>query len=1091
MKKLLAIILSVLLLAALSACTAEDAGNGEDLDSYKENVVEETQWTDNENENTFYFEAVDSESITITGFSTTNSTPHTVEIPAYMFDKCVVAIADNAFANVAEIGTLIFPEADDFEDGIPETFTIGKNAFRGCFAMEEIVIPAYVTSIGDKAFYGCEAATSLTFEEDGRLEAIAASTFQECSSLSEVVIPGSVKTIGDAAFFECTALTSVIMEEGVTTVGAQVFQNCAALETLEAPATLESVGKHTFAGCLSIKSVSIPTWIIPDFEKTNLESAVLIAGDSIPASAFKSCDLLASITLNDEIKEIGEYAFVGCRSLKALTIPKGVSEISTGTFKNCSALESIEIPAAVISIGASAFNGCDTISEVVIPASVISIGDEAFSSCDSLAKISVEENNTVFKAVEGNLYNSELTVLLQYAVASETVTFEIPETVKEIKPGAFESCVTLNTLVMHDTVEKIGKSAFTGCINLEDATVPMIAVTELDKTGLKYLTITFGTELPEEALLNAKLLEAVVLVDTVTAIGDGAFRGCENLNSLVIPDGVEAIGNHVFDGCKKMVSVAIPDSVTSIGDAAFFGCASLAGVAIPENVTVIGKEAFRGCATVPYVALPKGIESIGDFAFNECTSLQGFTLDAENEVYTVVNSDLYNKDVTVLIQYALGKANPYTPTYPESVTEIAENAFSGAMNLEEIRVPETIKTVGANAFAGCDNVRGAYVPTWALGKISTANLIYVSVIAGDTVGAKALAGSPVLDTVILHQGIKSVDPTAFEDCKSLRAASLSIDLISSLPKEQMALLEVLGDEIPEKAFYEWPALINVLLSDDCKKIGNGAFGKCASLVGISLGTALESIGDEAFAGCSSLMSIDFPDTLTTLGKNVFTQNYAMEEFWIDDTNTAFKTVDDVLYTKDGKILLAYPAGNDNYTFTIPEGVTEIAAGAFSGARKLVSITVSKDVATVGASAFAECAKLVEIKNLSSLNILAGPSNGGIAANALVNIYKEGDSKVTVENDFILYTTKDGDKDVVILMGYVGSSDTVTLPEEITSISAYAFTDSGVVTVIFDGTEEEWTKLTKAETWAFGLDAYTVKCSDKDIEFKIPEESEEK
>ena len=217
----------------------------------------------------------------------------------------------------------------------------------------------------------------------------------------------------------------------------------------------------------------------------------------------------------------------------------------------------------------------------------------------------------------------------------------------------------------------------------------------------------------------------------------------------------------------------------------------------------------------------------------------------------------------------------------------------------------------------------------------------------------------------------------------------------------------------------------------------------------------------------------------------------MMEFWIDDVNESFKTVDGVLYTKDGKTLLAYPAGVDAYSFTVPEGVTDIAEGAFSGARKLVSITVSKDVATIGTAAFAECAKLVEVKNLSAMNITAGQANGGIAANAYVNVYKDGESKVTVEDDFILYTTKDGDKDIVILMGYCGSSESVTLPKKITSINAYAFVDTEVTVFNFDGTEEDWNKLQKADTWAFGIDAYTVKCSDKDVVFKTPEKPEEK
>lgn len=76
-----------------------------------------------------------------------------------------------------------------------------------------------------------------------------------------------------------------------------------------------------------------------------------------------------------------------------------------------------------------------------------------------------------------------------------------------------------------------------------------------------------------------------------------------NAKKVVIPQSVTGIGNSAFKNCKNLTSVVIPNSVTSIGDMAFLNCSGLIFVKIPDSVTAIGNKAFYGCDNLMFVSI--------------------------------------------------------------------------------------------------------------------------------------------------------------------------------------------------------------------------------------------------------------------------------------------------------------------------------------------------------------------------------------------------------------------------------------------------------------------------------------------------------
>ena len=137
------------------------------------------------------------------------------------------------------------------------------------------------------------------------------------------------------------------------------------------------------------------------------------------------------------------------------------------------------------------------------------------------------------------------------------------------------------------------------------------------------------TSIGDWAFYNCTSLTSVTIGDSVTSIGDGAFAGCENLTAFY---GKFASADNrclVVDGVLKSFAIGcgateytIPDSVTSIGELAFRCCSSLTSITIPESVTSIERNAFWDCKSLTSVTIGGGVTSIGEGAFHYCYSLK-------------------------------------------------------------------------------------------------------------------------------------------------------------------------------------------------------------------------------------------------------------------------------------------------------------------------------------------------------------------------------------------------------------------------------------------------------------------------------------
>lgn len=165
----------------------------------------------------------------------------------------------------------------------------------------------------------------------------------------------------------------------------------------------------------------------------------------------------------------------------------------------------------------------------------------------------------------------------------------------------------------------------------------------------------------------------VIIPDTVTIIGDGAFDGCEGLTKITFNERISKIGENAFRGCVSLGSIKIPSRVWSISSGAFEGCEGLEAIRIPKVCKMIKPRVFKGCVNLKGFVIPHGVKEIGDDAFAGCIKLKSIKI-------------------------------------PGSVTSIGNRAFDGCRNLASVDLPSGITFIGMSAFRRCRSITGVTIP---------------------------------------------------------------------------------------------------------------------------------------------------------------------------------------------------------------------------------------------------------------------------------------------------------------------------------------------------------------------------------------------
>ncbi|KKY62119.1 hypothetical protein Tanf_04820 [Tannerella forsythia] len=358
--------------------------------------------------------------------------------------------------------------------------------------IKTVVIEAGVTSIGNRAFTGCEVLTSVTLPESG-LETIGEKAFMGCEKLSSITIPKSVTTIKEQAFFSCYALGGVTVEwteaESIPNLPASAFSYPKG-KVLHVPAGTAEIYKakdewkkfFIMDGKTAGGNLAGLHWAYNDETKTlSITGAGEIPDYNYPEEqpwcAFGG--KAQTLTLAEGVNKIGKNAFAGFQVLPSITLPKSVATIGEKAFENCHKLTDVTVPWTDNNIPIPDGNAFDLPGLVLhVPAGTV----ETYKTKDVWKR---------FFIMDGKTAGGDLSTGLHWAFNNETKTLsitgqgEIPEYNNSEDQPWHAFWVKVQTVTLGEGITKIGKRALCELRKMTSITIPK-SVTEIGERAFAF-----------------------------------------------------------------------------------------------------------------------------------------------------------------------------------------------------------------------------------------------------------------------------------------------------------------------------------------------------------------------------------------------------------------------------------------------------------------------------------------------------------------------------------------------------------------------------------------------------------------------------
>lgn len=429
----------------------------------------------------------------------------------------------------------------------------------------------------------------------------------------------------------------------------------------------------------------------------------------------------------------------------------------------------------------------------------------------------------------------------------------------------------------------------------------------ITKSGIIYTVTAIEDE--ASAYSNTYLLN-LTIPNTITVIGERAFKDCENLEQLTIGTSVQTIGTSAFSGCtalkkvtwnakscadftketapfadskdkitsftfgnevtripaylcydmSKITSLSLPGSLTTIGEGAFHDCTSLASLAIPNSVTAINDLAFYYCIGITSASIGNNVSTIGKKAFGKCKSLTSVTIPTS--VTSLGDSTFYDCEALNTVtwnakncsSFTSGLVSPFygltgitTFSFGSSVQKIPNYLCYSLTGLTTISIPNSVTSIGNYAFYSCSGLTSLTIPY-----------------SVTMIGSRAFSGCSGLTGMLsIGNSVTSIGDYAFNSCSSITSVTIGNSVTS----------------IGTSTFSNCTALTTVSIPNSVTSIGSSAFNGCTGLTSVTIPNSVTTINGSAFKGCTKMTTVTLGEALTSIGSYAF-QNTNLKKITI-------------------------------------------------------------------------------------------------------------------------------------------------------------------------------------------------------------------
>ena len=850
-------------------------------------------------------------------------------------------------------------------------------------------------NVGNSAFSGCVNLQQVVF--GSKLETLGSSVFLNCVINHDVVLPDTMVKIGANAF-EKTQITN-FYAGGTKTIDGRAFYDCRFLISADFP-YLNSVGSDNnnllFAYCESLVSV-------------NLASLTKVNGDRM----FLGCTSLRELYMDTEADGIslGQKPFTSVDSSKIkLYVPETLLEFFQS--KRPGDINASQIYPKGEKMGVELVNGFNIGTYIVS-----NNGDDTYtlitSNLDHSGEYAIPEeyNGKAITHIYANAFRNQVFT---------DVKLKISNNIRSIGSGAFYGRSGLVQVNFGNSLEIIDASAFAYCTKLsQDIVLPasMIkiereafqgsGITGINTGGtvsLEYRAFSFCT-----SLVYAVLPEVTVIAESGS---NDVFISCSSLVSVDMPRVAKVSGGRMFDGCASLTELLMgsEDTNVSLGSYPFSGINTpQIKLYVPEELVSHYQSKRPGSINV-YQIYPIG-EKIGDYAVNGYV-LGDYIVTENDSGCTLVTSNLaFTGNVTVPGEY---KGKPITQIYAnafrnqsftdvnlvldDNVKKIGSGAFYGLTGLKSV-VMDQVTTVGANAFYG-SGIQVLNAPKLTdIGDSAfrkCASLEMVNLPKVETVSSTYVLAECTNLKSVYFENVMSLSSGTFYLDKNLE--KITINRLVNSEGGTMPSVMTIEASAPCKIYVPYRSLSaygstwsgKPVVSFDISATNGGntyilsesngryalidfvpgstatALTMPATVSATDLGNlSIYSIEPGAFSTVAkSLKSLTLSPSIAQLSGSALSECYALSDIYVNASNMYFTSVNGVLYSKDAKMLVKFPAGRTgrfDMTGTAYASTVGIGANAFTNAAELTQIVFPGSLMVIDSTAFTGCAKLYSVE----------------------------------------------------------------------------------------------------------------------------------